>query len=144
MNQPPEDSDIQITPVEFSPSQSKDAMGVVPPAPRQPYQFPLWVPVLIVLLTLIGATLRDMIALNRRMSEIQHDNAPVRDVLARSVKQSDFANALKDGIEKLSATDPVAAQIRREFFPPQAPPPKDDKAGTDSSTPPATTPAPTK
>lgn len=116
---------VQITPVGFSPIQSDDAIGTVMPASRPEMQFSVFWPLLIVLLTMIFGTTRDMMALNQRMSAINEENAPALELLKKAKKQSDFVDSIHVGLQKLAPTDPIAAQICTDFFPAQP----DQKSG---------------
>jgi len=118
-NDPETPPQIQLTPVAFSPSQPEDSIGPIgpPPAPP-PLQFSAFWPLLILLLTLIFGTARDVIALNKRMVNINVENAPALALLKNSNKQTAFIESLRVDLQKLSPTDPVAAQISAEYFPP--------------------------
>lgn len=126
-------SNIQMTTVGFGPSQTEDAIGTVMPASRPEAQFSVFWPFLIVLLTMIFSTTRDIMALNKRMEAINNDNAPALQLLEKSTKQTEFIESLRTGLEKISPSDPVAAQISAEFFPPP-PAPKPD-GQNDAATP---------
>lgn len=126
MNTPEIPPNIQMTPVEFSPTDNADAIGnVAAPPPRKDFQFPIFVPLAIMLLTLIFSTLRDIRALNLRMAAINEEDAPALEMLKKSGKQREFVDSLKEGILKLAPTDPIAAHIQTDFFPaqPYTPPP---------------------
>jgi len=113
-----------MTPVEFSPP-SKDALGTVGvKIPFHEMQFPLAIPVTIVLLTLILSTLRDISGFNRRLADIDRQNAPSVEKLKRVPKQSEFIESLRKSLVKIAPTDPDAAILLRQYFPP---PPKQDK-----------------
>lgn len=116
-NPPP---NIQMTPVEFSPAQSGDAIGTVMPASRPEFQISAFWPVFIVLLTLIFSTGRDMVTLNKRMAAVNDDIAPAQEVLKQAKKQADYVDSLHVSLQKLAATDPIAAQILAEYFTSQA------------------------
>jgi len=111
---------ITMTPVQFSPSESADAVGTVAPPPRQEPRFPLFIPVFIILLTLIFTTVRDIAALNKRMSAINEDEAPALEMLKNEPRQTDLVQGLRSGLQKLSPSDPVAARLLTEFFPPDS------------------------
>ena len=115
-NEPTPPPNIQMTPVEFSPP-SSDAVGsIVGTVKRTEMQFPVFIPLVIVLLTLNFTTLRDIVILNRRMMAINQDNAPNLDLLSKAGKQSEFLNSMRASLDKLSVTDPVAARINAEMF----------------------------
>jgi len=67
----PENADnLQMTPVGFSPP-SDDALGTVgAKIPFREMQFPVLIPVSIILLTLIYSTVRDIGGFNRRLADI--------------------------------------------------------------------------
>ncbi len=132
-NDPETSPEVQLTPVAFSPSQPDDSMGPPEPlAPPPPSQYPVFWPILIVLLTLIFSTTRDIITLNKRMVEINLEDAPALETLKKSGKQTDYIKALQADLLKLSASDPVAAQISSEFFP-LAPAPAQKQASPDGA-----------
>jgi hypothetical protein len=108
---------LQMTPVAFSPTPNPNALGTVPAQPRQAFQYPIFVPFTIVLLTLIFSTVRDIAALNKRMAVMNTENAPQLEMLKQSGKQTAFIESLRDGVIKLAPTDPIAAEIARDFFP---------------------------
>ncbi len=122
---------LQITPVEFSPTVSPDAIGTVRPQRWPDAQYPVFVPIFIILLVLNGSTLRDIIALNSRMKAIAQDNQPALEMLKNSAPQFAFRDNLRTGIERLAITDPVAAKIARDYFPKtNVPPPANPNATT--------------
>jgi len=120
MNEPEKQPEILMTPVEFSPPPSDDAVGTILPAPRKEAEFPVFVPLVIILLTLIFSTVRDIVALNRRLTIMNFENAPALEYLKKGTKQLEFRDALKDGLTKLAPTDPVAARILQDFYAPPA------------------------
>jgi hypothetical protein len=121
-NPEPLQPNIQLTPVGFSPPPSADAMGqIVGSTTKAELRLPIFVPLLIILLTLIFSTVRDIIALNRRMAMIDQENAPALEMLKNSGKQTEFVESLRSGLVKLSPTDPVAAKIVEDMFPTPAP-----------------------
>jgi hypothetical protein len=93
-------------------------------------RLPIFVPLLIILLTLIFSTVRDIIALNRRMAMIDQENAPALEMLKNSGKQTEFVESLRSGLVKLSPTDPVAAKIVEDMFPTPAPEKSDGQDGS--------------
>jgi hypothetical protein len=139
MSQDKPQPNIQITPVGFSPPKSDDAVGTIMPAPRPETRFPVFLPILIILLTLNFSTLRDIVALNKRMTQINEENAPALDLLKKSAKQSDFVNGLRTGLINLAPNDPAAADILKQFFPPPPVDKSDASAPPASSTPAAST-----
>ena len=122
---------IQMTPVGFSPPASADAVGkIVGSTTKAELRFPVSVPILIILVTLIFSTLRDIVALNRRMAMINQENAPALEMLKNSGKQTEFVESLRSGLVKLSPTDPVAAKIVEDMFPTPAPEKSDGQDGS--------------
>ncbi len=112
---------LQMTPVAFSPTPNPDAMGAIAPQPRAEFQFPISVPIAIMLVTLIFSCIRDITALNKRMTIMNAENAPALEMLKQSGRQTEFIEALRDGVLKLAPTDPIAAGIARDFFQKPAP-----------------------
>ncbi len=76
----------------------------------------LW-PVLVVLLTLIFQTTRDIVTLEKRKESIVQKNTQAAELLKRYGKQTKFVDSLKADLQKLSPTDPIAAKIISDFFP---------------------------
>jgi hypothetical protein len=81
------------------------------------------------LVTLNFEVVRDMITLNKRMSDMNAENAPSVELLKKMSKQSEFAQALREDVLKLAPTDPAAARVARDFFP-AVPAPKPADQGT--------------
>ena len=133
-NNPETPPTIQMTPVEFSPNQTGEDIGSITPARRAGFQYPIFVPLLIIVLTLIGSTVRDITTMNRRMEIIGQQDAPAREMLKKSTKQSDFISSLRTGVLNLAPSDPVAAEIASDFFPPVSAP-KPDSPDDASKTP---------
>jgi hypothetical protein len=96
-------------------------------------RLPVFVPILIILLTLIFSTVRDIVTLNRHMTMINQENAPALDMLKNSGKQTEFVESIRTGLQKLEDTDPIAAHILKDMFP--TPPP--EKPAGDENPPPA-------
>jgi hypothetical protein len=114
--------EIQMTPVGFSPTSSEDSIGAVGGRVQiHERQYPLAIPLGIVLLTLIFSTVRDISGFNRRIGDIDRHDAPILEKLKRVPKQAEFVDSLKASLLKLSETDPVAAKIVREYFPQPGP-----------------------
>ena len=84
-------------------------------------RFTLFVPVAIILLTLIFSTVRDIVALNKRMSAIKEEDTPALAMLKNAPKEADLAESLHAGLQKLAPTDPVAVRVLTEYFPPPTP-----------------------
>jgi hypothetical protein len=123
---PEPEPNIQMTPVEFSPP-AADAIGSIGGfRPLHEMQFPVAIPITLILLTLIFSTVRDIGGFNRRLNEIQEQNAPALDMLKRAPKQMEYVESMRVDLQKLAPTDPTAAQILQDFFPAQPPPPKPD------------------
>jgi len=118
MNDPETPPNIQMTPVEFSPTPSADALGTIKGfLPLHEMQFPLAIPVAIMLLTLIFSTVRDIAGFNRRLADIDKQEAPAIETLKKVPKQTDFVNGLQKSLQKLAPTDTLAEQTLEEFFP---------------------------
>ena len=110
---------ITVTPVEFSPTSNADEIGSVghfPPLLEM--EFPLAVPVTIIVLTLIFSSVRDIAGFNRRLADIDEQNVPVLEMLKKVPKQTELIQSLQTGLKKLSVTDPDAAEILAEYYPP--------------------------
>jgi len=119
----PETSEIQMTPVGFSPA-ADDAIGTLPgKIPFREMEFPMAIPVAIVLLTLIYSTVRDISGFNRRLADMERQDTPAVEKLKRIPKQSEFIESLRQGLIKIAPTDPTAATLLKQYFPS---PPKDD------------------
>lgn len=131
------ESKIQKTP-ELSPVSSGGTKSRFKPAPKPPREFSIAIPLAILLVTLIFSTGRDMVALNKRMTAINNENAPALEILRKASKgnQRAFIDSLKAGITKLTLTDPIAAQIGREFFPIKPPSAQSDAASAKDAVPP--------
>jgi hypothetical protein len=120
---PDKPDNIQLTPVGFSPP-SQDALGTVGgKVPFREMQFPMALPVAIMLLSLIYSEVRDISGMNRRMAEMDRQNAPAVEKLERIPKQSEFIDSLRQNLVKLAPTDPAAAALLKQYFPS---PPKDE------------------
>lgn len=122
---PPEPAapELHLTAIEFTPSENKDAIG--DPArflPLMDMQFPVAIPLVIILLTLIYSTGRDISGFNRRIHDMKEAEAPSLELLKKVPKQSEFVESLHKGLQKLAPTDPVAAKFLHDFYPP--PPPR--------------------
>ena len=125
-NKPETPADVHLTPVEFSPP-SQDAIGTVGGRiPLREFQFPLSVPVAIILLTLICSTVRDISGFNRRLADIERQDAPSLEKLKRVPKQTEFIESLRKSLVEIAPTDPNAATILKQYFPP--PPKLDNQA----------------
>ena len=117
-NKPEDPAKIQMTPVEFSPAASEDAIGSVGGImPLRQFQYPVSVPIAIILLTLIFSTVRDISSFNRAIDDIEKANAPSVEMLKKAPRQTEFIDAMRTGLQKLAPTDPTAAQLMREYFP---------------------------
>jgi len=128
-NLPAEPANIQMTPVEFSPAPSENSIGPVGGyLPMRERQYPLALPVGIMLLTLIFSTVRDIATFNRSIDEIARTDAPGQEMLKKSSKQTEFIEGVRSDLQKLAPTDPTAAQILKEFFPPEKKPGQDSAA----------------
>ena len=113
---------VQMTPVQFSPPASKDALGNVGGfLPQRHGEFPVFIPMTIIVLTLIFATIRDISTFNRSVTDIERTNAPALEILKQANKQTEYINALKAGLQTIAPNDPAAAQILQEFFPEKKP-----------------------
>jgi hypothetical protein len=122
---------IQMTPVGFSPPRSADAVGqIMGSTTKAELRLPVFVPILIILATLIFSTIRDIIALDRRMTTIYQEDAPAQEILKNSGKQTEFVESLRSGLQKIAPTDPVAARIVKDMFP--EPPPQKTDDGSQS------------
>ena len=109
----------RVLSVPFAPTQSREAVRVPEPLPPPPpRQFTLVVPVAILLVTLNFAAFRNIIELNKRLTLLESQNAPAREMLKNSGKQSEFLKSVRADVLKLAETDPVAAQIAKIYFPP--------------------------
>jgi hypothetical protein len=93
-------------------------------------RFPVAIPVAIMLLTLIYSTVRDISGFNRRMAEIADQEQPAEAILKKTRRQAEFVDGLRVSLQKLAPTDPVAARIMQEYFPPQSPANQPDPAST--------------
>jgi hypothetical protein len=114
----PAEPAIQMTPVEFGPTETEEqAIGTIPPAPRQPTLYSSFWPILILLVVLIYSSVRDVITLNRHIVEINVDEASAMEMLKGQNRQTDFVEAMRANLQALSATDPAAAQICSEYYP---------------------------
>ena len=121
---------IQMTPVEFSPVSTDDAIGSVGArTPIREIQFPLAVPVTIMLFTMIFSTVRDIAGFNRRLADIDRQEAPYLEKLKTVPKQSEFIDSVRASLSKLAVTDPYAARIMKQYFPPE-PKPDDQSKST--------------
>jgi hypothetical protein len=130
-NPEPAPPNIQLTPVGFSPTPSPDAVGqIVGSTTKAELRLPVFVPILIILVTLIFSTVRDITALNRRMAIINQENAPALEILKNSGKQTEFVESLHSGLQKLAPTDPVAAKIVEDMFPTPASDKSDGQEGS--------------
>jgi hypothetical protein len=143
-NNPETPPNIQMTPVEFSPQTSEDDLG---PAnarvPLNEVHFPIAIPISIILLTLIYSTGRDIAGFNRRIADIDRQNAPFVEKLKKVPKQTEFIESLRTGMVKISPTDPRAAAILRQYFPAPTKSDQGDVNPASAPTPiPSQTPAP--
>jgi hypothetical protein len=136
-NNPPEPN-LQLTPVQFGPPQSSDAVGVIKGSSSRPeYRFPLFVPLFIILATLNFSAYRDIVALNKRMASIAADDAPALDLLTKASKQAEFYDTLHSDLNKLALKDPAAAQIVKDYFPTPPSPAKPAEPAAPAKPPPA-------
>lgn len=80
-------------------------------------QFGVFWPILIVLLTLNFTTVRDIMALNKRIVTIKLETALSLEQIKKSGKQMEFFESLRADLLKLAPNDPVAAKIISDYFP---------------------------
>jgi hypothetical protein len=85
-------------------------------------------PFLIVLVTLILSTGKDIVILYKRKILLVEQNARAAEPLKKAGKQAEFIDSLKADLIKLSPADPVAARIVTEFFTPPSAPKQMDQA----------------
>jgi hypothetical protein len=131
---PEEAPNIQMTPVEFSPASTKDAIGNVGGSlPMREMEFPVSFPLAIILATLIFSTVRDISTFNRGTANIERANAPAEEMLKKASNLTDRVDSLRDALLKLSETDPVAAQIYKEYYPAEKKDNQDGQAGAASA-----------
>ncbi|MDD5262588.1 MAG: hypothetical protein PHD76_12150 [Methylacidiphilales bacterium] len=95
---------------EDQPSGSKSAKGL------KRGQSLLW-PVLVVLLSLIFSTARDIITLEKRKEAVAQKNTQAAELLKRYGKQTKFVDSLKADLQRIAANDAIAAKIISDFFP---------------------------
>jgi hypothetical protein len=132
-NKPENSENVQLTPVEFSPTPNKDAIGSVGGfAPIREIQYPLSLPVGIMLLTLIFSTVRDIATFNKGTANIERADAPSEEILKSASNLTDRIEMFRVALQKLSITDPVSAQIYKEYFPPEKKDATDSQAGAAS------------
>jgi hypothetical protein len=115
--------------IEFRPVPTPPQAGDQEASPSPPRTYTAFWPGLILLLTLIVTTTREIIALHQHMDDIQQENAPALEALKKAGEQAAFVDGLHNDLQKLAVTDPVAAQIFKDFFLPQ----KQDKPAPDSA-----------
>jgi hypothetical protein len=77
-------------------------------------------PLLILLLTLVLSTSRDISILYQRKISLVIENAQAAKPLDDAARQAVFIDSLHTDLAKLAQTDPVAAQIMADFFGPSA------------------------
>jgi hypothetical protein len=136
----PEDASVQMTPVQFSPPANEDSIGNIGGfMPLRPTEFPVSIPLTIIVLTLIFATVRDISTFNHSVADINRAEAPALEILKQANKQTEYVDGLKTGLQKLAITDPTAAAIFHDFFPPEkkpqdAPKPAQDAGASASGT----------
>ncbi len=141
-NKPENPENLQLTPVEFSPSPNKEAIGPVGGfLPLHEIQFPLSLPVGIMLVTLIFSTVRDISTFNRGTTNIERMDAPSEETLKKASNLTERINSLQTALQKLSVTDPISAQIYKDFFPPDKQDTPEKKDTPDAQAGAASTPA---
>jgi hypothetical protein len=90
----------------------------LPPAPEK--IFSAFVPLALILGILIFASARDIINLHRHLMLSQVQNSKSAEHLKKAGQESDLVTKIQDEIVKLAPTDPSAARLQAEFFPPPA------------------------
>jgi hypothetical protein len=90
-----------------------------------------YIPLLIVVVTLIGATFRDIATIQAQKAVLIQENARLAAQLDAVGKQAEFVSKLKKDFEPITQTDPAVARIFTELFPPpeQAAAKKEDNPG---------------
>ena len=78
--------------------------------------YTLLLPFLIVLLTLIFSTCKDLLIVYRHKISLVVENANAARPLNEAAKQAVFIDSLHTDLAKLAVTDPVAARIIADFF----------------------------
>jgi hypothetical protein len=112
-------------------------------------QYPVFVPLLLLLLTLNYSAFRNITAIHKRLDQMNAENAPAIEMLQRASKQDELFSSMRQDVLKLAKNDPVADRITKTYFaPPTAAPPMvsptPEAPNTPSSptTPPGTSPSP--
>jgi len=93
------------------------------PADRAKRRFSTFWPFVIVLMTLIFSTVRDGVTLYKRTLALRRESAQQEGALKKAGTQALLLDTLKGDLETLAISDPIAAKIDQDFFPPPAQPP---------------------
>jgi len=91
------------------------------PAERAKKRFSTFWPFVIVLMTLIFSTVRDGVTLYKRTLSLRRESAQQEEPLKKAGQQALLLETLKNDLETLAISDPVAARIEQDFFPPSTP-----------------------
>ena len=100
--------------------------------PRRPPTYTAFVPVLMILVILILSSLKDIVTLIRRKNALLAQHAQAMEPLRFAGRQAEFIDSLHDDLVKVAPSDPAAAAILTEFFPPPATPPNPVQPNKDS------------
>jgi hypothetical protein len=110
-----------------------NASGKPPPGPVAPGAAPelsasytTFLPLLAVLIILILSSAKDTLTLLRHKNALREQNIQARAPLLYAGKQAIYVGSIRDDLVKLAPTDPAAAKILTDFFPPRRTPSKGD------------------
>lgn len=95
-------------------------LGGQPVRQRSPV-YSTFLPFLIVLLTLIFGSLKEVVTLLKCKASVRHEEVQSTTYLDEARKQAVFMDSLRQDLRQLSSTDTVAAQVLSDFSPPAAP-----------------------
>jgi hypothetical protein len=89
-----------------------------PAPPPPPSNYTLFWPFMVVLFTLIGSCVRDVMVIRTSNEGTYHEQARLSKLLVNSGTQARSLEALKKDLATLGQNDPIAAQIMVDFSPP--------------------------
>ena len=100
---------------------AKPAPGPVAPgpAPEPSSSYTTFLPLLAVLIILILSSAKDTLTLIRHKNALREQNMRAKAPLLYAGKQAIYVGSIRDDLVKLAPTDPAAARILTDFFPPR-------------------------
>ncbi len=90
---------------------------------RRSPAYSAFLPIFMILLIMILSSFKDVLTLIKRKNTMQAQYARAVEPLRFAGRQAEFINSLRDDLVRVAPSDPAAAAVVTEFFPPPITPP---------------------